>query len=198
MQQSTLPIVALALSLLCFAGTGCASTASVQAAPSASEPGGGQKHISVLLGERWLDDDDWSPVDDQTVIGIGFDMPLSSMPVQFEANLFRSKDESGSVEGITRELSAGVRKTFDVGQPELHPYVGGGLSLIKAEVDFPGGDDDDSSAALYIHGGAGWDLAPQWQIGVDLRFLFGSDIDLEGSSGDADYTQLALFVAYGF
>jgi opacity protein-like surface antigen len=189
------PISLFPIALCGLDAAGCASVAQT-AAPTSTTTA--SSHVSLLLGERWLDSSDWSPVDDQFVIGVGFDMPLTAIPAEFEANVFRSKDESGSVEGITREVSAGLRKTFVVGEEKLHPYVGGGLALIRGEVDAPGADDDDTSAAIYLHGGAAYDLAPNWQAGLDLRFLFGSDIDLNGHHGDADYTQLALFVAYGF
>ena len=49
-----------------------------------------------------------------------------------------------------------------------------------------------------FHGGLAWALADALEVGLDLRFLFGSDIELFGVSGDADYTQLAVFVGLGF
>ena len=178
-----------------FAVGGCAATAVQQPAPS---PTGPANHISLFVGNRSMHDDDWDPVDDQTVFGIGYDTKLTNLPFEFEAAVARSKDESGSVEGITRELSAGIRKTFDVGDTKFHPYVGGGLGLIRAEVETSGPDDDDTSLGLYLHGGIGYDLSENWQVGLDLRFLFGSDIDLLGNSMDADYTQFAVYVAYAF
>ncbi len=186
----------LSIALVVLGASGCATVASRAPVQSTAA---GSSHLSLLLGERWLDHDDWGPVDDQFVLGVGFDMPLTAIPAQFEANVFRSKDESGDVDGITRELSAGLRKTFDVAeQPKLHPYVGGGLSLIRGEVETPGPDDHDTSLGLYVHGGAGWDVSPEWQVGLDLRFLFASSIELNGHHGDADYSQLAFFVSYGF
>lgn len=191
MKLRNLPIALATLAL-----SGCAATAVQQPPPpSASGP---TSHISLFLGNRSMNDDDWDPVDDQTVFGIGYDTKLSSIPFEFEAAVARSKDESGSVEGITRELSAGLRKTFDVGEPKLHPYVGGGLGLIRAEVEAPGPDDDDTSLGIYLHGGLGYDLSAEWQVGIDLRFLFGSDITLLGNNMDADYTQFAVYVAYAF
>ena len=187
----------LSIALVLLGASGCATVAQNAApAPSATT---GASHISVLLGERWLGHDDWGPVDDQFLLGVGFDTPLSVIPAEFEANVFRSKDDSGDVEGITREVSAGLRKTFPLAdQPKLHPYVGGGLSVIRGEVEAPGPDDHDTSLALYLHGGAGYDLSSEWQLGLDLRFLFASDIELNGHHGDADYAQLAFFVSYAF
>jgi hypothetical protein len=188
------PILSIALVL--SGVSGCATVAQQAPAPSATTHA---SHLSLLLGERWLDHSDWDSVDDQFVIGVGYDTPITAIPAEFEANVFRSKDSSGDVEGITREISAGLRKTFDIAdEPKLHPYVGGGLSLIRGEIETPGPDDHDTSLALYLHGGAGWDLSPEWQVGLDLRFLFASDIELNGRHGDADYTQLAFFVAYAF
>ncbi len=184
------------IALATLALSGCAATAFQQPPPPSSS--GPTSHVSLFLGNRSMHDDDWDPVDDQTVFGIGYDTKLSSIPFEFEATVARSKDESGSVEGITRELSAGLRKTFDVGEPRFHPYVGAGLGLIRAEVEAPGPDDDDTSLGVYLHGGVGYDLSDNWQVGIDLRFLFGSDINLLGNNMDADYTQFAVYVAYAF
>jgi opacity protein-like surface antigen len=186
----------LPIALLAIALSACAATAAQQAAAAPSS--GHANQISVFVGNRSMHDDDWDPVDDQTVLGIGYDTKLSSLPFEFEAAVARSKDESGSVEGITRELSAGLRKTFDVGDARFHPYVGAGIGLIRAEVEAPGPDDDDTSIGVYLHGGLGYDLSENWQVGLDLRFLVGSDIDLNGNSMDADYTQFAVYVGYSF
>jgi len=188
----------LSIALFVLGASGCATVAQNPPPPSTTTATAGPSHLSLLLGERWLGHDDWDPVDDQFLIGVGFDTPITAIPAEFEANIFRSKDESGDVEGITREISAGLRKTFALSEPKIHPYVGAGLAMIRGEVDAPGADDHDTSLALYLHGGAGYDISPEWQVGLDLRFLFASDIELNGHNGDADYTQLAFFVSYGF
>src|SRR6185369_3228845 len=106
-------ISTLTIALALVPAFGCATVGPQEAHPvTTTAP---LKHVSLLVGQRSLDSDDWSPVDDQITVGVGFDMPIPDFPAEFEAALFRSHDESGSVEGTTREVSAGLRKTFDVG-----------------------------------------------------------------------------------
>ncbi|MSR62603.1 MAG: hypothetical protein EXS08_09190 [Planctomycetes bacterium] len=94
--------------------------------------------------------------------------------------------------GATAEFYGGVRKSF--GSGSVRPLFGAGLSAIAAAVDVSGvGDDDDSSLAGYVHGGVGIDLGESLTAGIDVRLLFGSDLEIAGVSTDADYGQVALF-----
>lgn len=167
--------------------------------------------IDLYLGGRALDEDDWSPVEDQTVLGVEFVHEGLDWPVGYEIALSvseKSKDDvrvgptTVDVTGKTGEIAAGVRKTF-LKDERFHPYLGGGLAAIQAK--FRGEDstgvsasDDDTSGAFYVHGGVDFDLGPSFVIGLDLRMLFGSDITLFGVNGDADYGQLALLIGVRF
>jgi hypothetical protein len=157
--------------------------------------------ISLYLGQRNLDEDDYSPVDEQPTFGVEFAHESAGSPVGFEVGIMGSKDDGSDsgfdLEASTRELYAGVKKTF--GSDVVRPYVGGGLSFINSKVEVSGvGDDDDSSLAAYLHGGVGFQVSDAIVLGVDLRFLFGSDITLAGFDTDADYAQLAVFFGFGF
>src|SRR5262245_27319290 len=115
--------------------------------------------ISLYLGQRNLDEDDWSPVDEQATIGIEYSRETAGSPIGFEVGFMASGDDDEEAghdfEGATAELYGGVRKTF--GQDVVRPYIGGGLSFITAAADIEGpiidDDDDDSSIAAYVHGG---------------------------------------------
>lgn len=101
------------------------------------------------------------------------------------------------VEAATGELYGGVRKSF--GEGTVRPYVGRGLSIIRAAIDVEGGDEEDDVApALYLHGGVAFAITPTFGLGLDLRGLFGSDIELNGVEGDADHGQLAIFLGFSF
>jgi hypothetical protein len=107
-------------------------------------------------------------------------------------------DDIGGVdaEASTGEIYGGVRKSF--GEDVVRPYVGAGLSFINAEAELGGVDDDDSSGAVYVHGGIAFAVSESFFLGIDLRFLMGSDIDIFGSDADADYGQLAFMMGFGF
>jgi opacity protein-like surface antigen len=190
--------------------TACANTHSPVELPSTGEYR--TSRVGLYLGGRQLNEDDWSPVEDQTAVGVEFVHEGHDAPVGFEVALFvseKSKDDvpAGAttidVTGKTAELSAGVRKTFLKDDGHFHPYLGGGLAAIQAkfrgELSTGGAaSDDDTSAALYVHGGVDFDLGPAFLIGLDLRFLGGSDITLFDANGDADYGQLALVLGVRF
>lgn len=194
--------LALALSLL----ASCASTATYghqqeSAAPTPAHAGGRDNHVSLYFGQRSLDEDDWAPLEDQTTFGIEFWRESPDNPVGFEVGIMGSSDE-GDVGGFdfevsTGELYAGVRKSF--GDQAVHPYLGGGLSFINAEVELSGGgSDDDSSAAIYAHGGVLFDVSESMYLGLDVRTLIGSDLSIAGVSTDADYVQFAAMIGFGF
>lgn len=158
--------------------------------------------LSFYLGQRNLDEDDYDPVDEQTVFGMEYARELEDSPVGFEAGLVASGDSghlSGGVdvEGTTGEIYGGLRKSF--GKGRLRPFAGVGIAYINSEVRLFGGPDvDDSSLAAYAHAGLAFDATQHFYFGLDLRFLFGSDLELAGIDTDADYGQLALVLGMGF
>lgn len=197
--------LALGLASLLFAS--CASVVhnSVQeSAPSSPAPSPTRSHenrVAIYLGQRGLDKDDYEPVEDQATFGIEFVHEAVGGDVGFEFGLMGSSDESSAagfdIEGTTGELYGGLRKTF--GESVVRPYIGGGLSFIASEFEIVGvNKDDDASAALYAHGGVSIDVSESFFVGLDLRVLFGSDMEIFGVSTDADYTQLALVAGVSF
>jgi opacity protein-like surface antigen len=186
----------LALACLGLALASCAASPS-----PAPERVAKDNRISIYLGQRNLDEDDWDPVDQQAVFGVEYAREKAGDAIGFEVGLMGSTDDDTvagvDIEGTVSELYAGVRKTF--GEDVVRPYVGAGLSYVSAKVDIEGfGDDDDQSGAIYLHGGVDFDITESFFLGLDLRFLFGSDIELLGESGDADYGQLALALGFAF
>jgi hypothetical protein len=187
----------LAIALAALSLTACAAQSS--SAPVAAKEK--ENRIALYLGQRSLDKGDWEPVEDQPTIGLEFVHETADFPVGFEVGLMGSSDDDnvGGVDltGSTGELYGGVRKTF--GSDVVRPYVGAGLSYIDAKIEASGfGDEDDSSIAGYIHGGVDFDITESFFLGVDLRFLFGSDLNIAGFDTDADYTQLALRLGWAF
>lgn len=184
----------------------CATTAP----PLSPQSGDTDQRISLLLGQRSLDEDDWAPVEDQATFAVEYSLENPGAPVGWEVGLAASKEDGDvrilntnvDVEGTTSELYGGVRKSFGEPGATVRPYVGGGLSFINAEleVSVPGDSEsaDDSSIAAYAHGGLAFDVSESFFLGVDLRLLFGSDLSIEGFDTDADYTQFAFVLGFSF
>jgi len=195
-----------ARSLPLFVLAACASTGPGQEPYAAS---GAVQRAALYVGQRSLDEGDWEPVEDQATLGLEYSREDPAAPVGWELGLFASQDDADErfagidfeVDGRTTELYGGVRKTFG-SESRVRPYVGGGLSLIDARIEVKAlgdtEDGDDDSIAGYLHGGLLFDLTESGYAGVDLRILVGSDIEIDGVEGDADYEQLALVVGFAF
>jgi opacity protein-like surface antigen len=155
--------------------------------------------LSFSVGQNSLDEGDYEPVEDQIALGVGLSHEPPGSFVGWELGLIGSYDEDdvagfGDIESSTWELYGGVRKTLVRGE-KVRPYVGGGVSLVGVRYEVLGFDDDDSSLAAYAHAGVEVAVSPGFALGLDLRGLFGSDIDLFGVDTDADSTQLEFFLA---
>jgi opacity protein-like surface antigen len=196
--------------VLVLVACSCASPAS-PSGPQSSPAEPSASRFDVLLGLRALDKDDWDPVEHQGALGLQYVHEKPTDWIGFELGLSGSnglkQDESiggnvADVRGRTTELSAGIRKTFSRQPGQASPYVGAGVSWIRAEIreEFPISttEDHDSSGGVYVHGGVDFPLGPALSLGFDLRALGGTKIELFGASGTADYVQLALVLGVHF
>jgi hypothetical protein len=157
------------------------------------------QRISIHLGQRSFTEDDYEPVEEQLVIGLEYASQPRDGIIGFEVGMMGSSDEdeigASDVEAETGELYGGVRKSF--GRGAVRPVIGFGVALIHASVDIAGfADEDDASVAGYFHSGVAGRLGSTFSLGIDLRALFGSELDLGGFDVDADYVQLALVLGF--
>lgn len=204
-----LTLVPVPLALVLTALASCASLAqegagpaAARTAPSGSPAADKANRVTFYLGGRRLDEDLYEPVEDQAVFGIEYARERPGSALGFEIGLQGGADEDQvlgtDIESRTSELYLGLRKSIPTGSI-VRPVFGAGLSLIAASVDVSGfGDDDDGSLAGYAHAGVDFDFTEHFFLGLDLRGLFGSDIELAGVEGDADYVQLALAIGFAF
>lgn len=192
------------------------------AAPAAQgrrveEPEGWQRNVMVVYGVRNLQEQaDWEPVDQQQVVGLELDFYdpqawyRSDRDIGYEIGLSQSWDDgSVDVPGVgsidvsaqTTELSFGGRLTFHAFDRRLHPYLGTGLSLLRAEADPASGAtgkaEDDFGFGAYVRGGVYWSPTKALRLGFDYRWLLFSSVDV-GVDTDVDYQQLGLLVGWGF
>ena len=177
----------------------------VLAMVAAATPALAEGNANFVLGGRWLDEDEWEPVEEQGVFGVTVDFGKESWPINLAAGFMVSGSEEDfgavDIEGSITEFSFGVLKTWKEGT--IRPFVGGGLALVEAEieVDGPGGasaSDDDNSGAIYGQGGVYWRIGPRFNIGGDVRVLLGSDVEIGGVDREADYFQIGLLLGWGW
>lgn len=160
-------------------------------------------NINAFLGSKALDKDDWEPVEEQGEIGIKIDFKQQSWPVSIAIDFLASESDEerglfydpsfgifeAAFQGRTSELNLGVRKIWDH-FPHVRPFIGGGLSFIRAEGEVSAfGDsvsDDDAGTGLWIGGGVYWTLADHFNIGLELMAssaevtIFDTDVNAGG------------------
>ena len=168
-------------------------------------------NVNVLLGQRNMNSD-WDPVDEQALFAVEVDYARESWPVNILFGIAGSAGDgsmvvtdgwsvaSVDITGTTSELYGGVRKYFDAG-PSFSPYMGGGLSMIRAEASASSGgfkiSGDDTTMGFFLDCGAVY-RAGSFNIGLDLRLLTGASMEIAGYSIDANYVQAALVIGYGW
>lgn len=171
--------------------------------------GAGTGNINVSVGAKALDEDEWSPAEEQGEIAVEFDYRPEASPINWVIG-FRGASGEGDVvdpflgpvsaESRTSELSLGVRKVWDPSQV-FHPFLGGGLAFIDAEytVAATGGSVSDSNTGfgLWLGGGVYWTLAEHFNIGLDLRFS-SADVTLFGVDANAGGGHFSVFAGYHF
>ncbi len=177
------------------------------AASSNSTQGGWQGNANVLIGGRQMDDElNWEPLEDQFALGVELDFRPEDFPLGFEVGL-QGSITADEILGVTVtasvvELYFGPRVTLDLGQSGFHPYFGAGVTLLAAELEAESGgfrvSDDDSTAGGYAHGGVYYRTQSNFNIGLDVRHVTNTDINLFGGDGDADYFQVALLLGGSF
>jgi len=178
-----------------------------QGAPQYPEPGGippppPEHQFSLSFGQRHFTDDDnfWEPNEDQGMFAFEFAEESSARAIGWEVGFAGSGDESTLAgtkwTGQTGEIYAGLRKSF--GSDSVRPYLGGGLSFLRAQWESAGFEDDDTTLAAYGHAGIDFLVSQTFFIGLDVRVLFGSDITIGPLDGDADYNQAALRFGWRF
>jgi opacity protein-like surface antigen len=152
-------------------------------------------NVRGFIGQKSLDDDDWSPVDKHGSMGVFFDIKKHSWPVSIAIDLIGSGDihENGALktEGFTGEHRFGIRKTFDVESSSIHPYIGGGVTFICAvekhkNAGVQTSKDDDDAAGAWVGAGMYYTVTEHFNVGVDVSYseaevtLFGVDREAGG------------------
>ena len=142
--------------------------------------------VHVFIGQKFLDEDDWEPIESQLELGIDASMGGDDWPVWINVGLFTANaDEELSaveeIEGTTTELSLGINKTWT--RQQFRPFLAGGLAFVNSDVEFRDPDDvfeeEDSGVGLYAQGGGYWRVGSSINLGGMLRYSVFSD-DFEG------------------
>lgn len=158
-------------------------------------------NVNFFLGQKTLDEDDWSPVDKQGEFGVLVDFKQENWPVSIALDFLGSADEGTAlglnVEGITSEIDIGLRKIWETAGSTVRPYIGGGIAFIRAEFktkDLPVSDDDNGTG-IWLGGGVYWTLNQSFNLGFDLRYSQ-ADVTLFNVDGKAGGTHAGIMLGY--
>lgn len=214
------PCAALAL-------VGCAATEEWGVGP-VDYPGWREDGVYHLGSRDFEDEGVLLGGDDQFVMGLELygapEAALVSVEVGFWAsasydgslddwvdsiNGFPDEEDDGTgptpltVEGSSGlELSLGVRKELLLFDGWVRPYVSGGASLLRARsfvaTGAEGVEEGDTTWGWYGQAGLQLALAPNARLGVGFRAFDGETVELLGSRGQPDYTQVTFTLGFSY
>jgi len=157
----------------------------------------GALRVAALVGGRQLDDV-VEPLDEQPFVGLELDWVTADPNWRYELGLsYGSEDDTdgaGDAELSLWEAYAGVR--WIVGHWWLRPYLGGGFSFARANLDAPGVGTSDTSLGGYLHGGITLDLTRHVFVGIDFHSRLGQDYDLDGLEVEGLHHQAAVVLGF--
>ena len=187
---------AIVLVIICF----LLSIPSPALCQRSSDPHSWSGNVNFFLGAKFLEEDDWEPVDEHVEGGILVDFKQQWFPFSIAIDLLYSGNDQdmgvhvfgfgtfgAHVESRTTEVNLGIRKIWEKSET-VRPFVGGGLAIINAELNSKAlgvsESDDDTGVGAWIDAGIYWTLNKQFNIGVDARWSR-AEVDLYGITGQA-------------
>jgi hypothetical protein len=184
-----------------------ALAASVVAAPVALADGMAGD-TQFLIGQRWLDDERWKPLDEPSSFGFetsfGPSSSIARAALGFSVSWDKADvvtpyfDETGDVYDAFLQFSAGF-EINPVKKAPVRPYIGAGVLQMYASTgtdwDF---FDGDSSFGFYGSLGMYFKVGDHFNMGFDGRIVRGTDIHLAGRDLDADYEQASILIGFSW
>ncbi|MBI3449911.1 MAG: hypothetical protein HY049_13475 [Acidobacteria bacterium] len=164
-------------------------------------------NANFVVGRRSMTNRDyWGDFDRQTLAGVTVDFGRATWPIHLETGHQESmrRDRHGLKRAdVVEDNSFGVNKSWGSGETSVHPFVGGGVSLVttfQGLGPFGGGTiySQDRSKGAYAHGGAFWRRGARLNLGVDARVRSGSSIHFLGRRGNAQYAQVSFLIGWGW
>jgi hypothetical protein len=171
-------------------------------------------NANFTIGERSLGDE-WGPLDGQPMLGATVDWGPDDWPVHFAWGINGSADSqdeyygNGEISAAFAELSFGAL-WLPIRDKPVRPYLGAGIASVSAvyELDYYWGyarDVDDQDFGYYANAGVYWRLGPRFNLGVDLRYGWGTEFDLSFESKfeeqyrvEGDYLAFSLLLGFGW
>ena len=158
------------------------AAASLIAAPTTSRAAKlTESNLSLFLGQKKLDNQDWDPVDGHTEWGFIADLGRKDSVVNLVASFVMSEDNAtrngSDFTGETWELGLGLRKVFRRA-PDIAPYVEAGVAFMDATLEqqssSSGGSRSDNAFGVWAGAGAHFAVGERLTVGVNTRYTSAS------------------------
>lgn len=167
-------------------------------------------NINFLIGKRYLEEEDWKPVDEQTLYGAFLDFRQKEWPVNIALGYSMSSADDSDIyfdpwlgpisaraEANIEELDIGVRKIF--GEDclvHVRPFIGGGVAMVWAdfEVEALGmaASANDRGMGFWIDGGA-YVTVGSVNVGFNVKWTKVT-VELGGYETDAGGIQVGVLL----
>ncbi|MBI5895785.1 MAG: hypothetical protein HZB24_07215 [Desulfobacterales bacterium] len=85
---------------------------------------GVEGNINMLIGQKYLEEDDWEPVDTQAALGLMFDITPAGSPVAIALDIFATEDSADLYDAYFDEFYEATGKTQEIDRswiPLVHP-----------------------------------------------------------------------------
>lgn len=194
--------VAIAVSWL----LGPAALAQHESPPSGREPSSLVADFNFLLGQKYLDHDEWGSLDEQLLTGVETTWRLPSWRVGIAVDgLFSNAEKRRGVppeqtvtRGSSLELGLGLRAIVPFGR--IRPHLGAGPALVQGDVQVirPHERDDVAGAGglgWFVSGGVYGRIGQTANLGVAVRW---SQARVKSGTFDADAGGMVYAVSLGF
>jgi hypothetical protein len=180
----------------------------------AAAPGAQARYVgnlNVFVGYDWLNQGEWSPVDQQKEWGLMLGFAEERAPIHFVVDVFASKDNLDDanpapgtrVRSSSTQLAIGVRKVWD--RTVTRPHLGAGADIleVKEEIAYPYGpvNNEDRAYGAWVDFGVTWRLAGHLNLGLESRYTYATANLGQGSlSRDvaAGGFHLGVLIGYGW
>ncbi len=201
----------MAAALLAASSTRAQDTAQ---APAQHEDEGMSGNLQFLIGQRYLTDDPWKPIDSPSAFGVEIDFAPSSSPIHVAMSVQVAGEsgttkpgqtyfgQTGGIDNRFFEFSAGFL-WHPVKHGVVRPFLGAGALLITAadNTDFGAFSSDnhsDQSFGWYGNAGVFFKVGDSFNIGLDGRIVRGSHVTIETTSVHADYEQVCMLIGFSW
>jgi len=172
-------------------------------------------NVQFLIGQRYLRDDFWKPLDSPATYGIEIDFAPASSPVHVALGVIAAAESgratvtdpffgvtTGSIDTSFFEFSTGFL-WHPVKKAIVRPYLGAGVLTITAANDsdfgiFSGDSDSDRSFGFYGNAGVFFKVGDNFNIGLDGRIVRGTKVTIAGLDGNADYAQASMLLGFSW